>query len=150
VKGATAVSVIVAFSLATACAPALPTPTATPEPTATPVEVLATRPEHIAGVWSAWNGWYIRYSADGTTKYSRALGVLDTVPEGQGEFWFEGEVFREESPDCDAVAAYEIRLDIRDGRVVRLLFRTIEEVYPACHERAERYAHPLYRVELEP
>jgi hypothetical protein len=149
VKRALAVSVILAFGLVTACAPAPPTPTPTPEPTATPAEVLATKPEHIAGIWSAWNEWYIRYSPDGTTKYSRALGLLDTLPEGQGEFWFEGEVFREESPDCEAIAAYEIRLDIREGRVVRLLFETIEDPYPACHTRTERYRRPLYRVDLE-
>lgn len=147
VKKATAV--VVFLSLLTACARAVPTPTQTPEPTPTPYVVLATEPEHVAGVWGTRNGWYIRYLPDGTTRYGRALALLDTTPESEGRFWFEGTVFHEESADCAPIAAYEIRLDIQGRRVVRLLFNRIEDPWPECFRRSQRYAHPLDRVNGE-
>jgi hypothetical protein len=53
---APAVLVMVLLSLVAACAPAAPTPTRTPEPNPTPVEALATKPEHLAGIWRLGGG----------------------------------------------------------------------------------------------
>ena len=141
-KKAIAVLLMVVLHLVTACAPAAPTPTRTPEPTATPIEVLATKPEHLEGIWlnrtSPYAGppRYYRFEADGTVKSGESLEELQENPFIDGRFWFEGGVYYEEGQYCVPIGSYRAYLNIEEGRAVALRFEEIDDSDPSCFERS--------------
>jgi hypothetical protein len=130
VKKATAVYVMLVLSLVTACG--LAAPTATPEPAATPVEVLATKPEDLAGIWFD-GAWYHRFDADGTIKTVESIDHFDD-PNYRllGVFWFEDGMYYERHAFCVGNYAYDIYLRMEEGRPVRLRMTLIEEGDPPC------------------
>jgi hypothetical protein len=138
-----AVLATVVISFATACAPSAPTPTPIPEPTATPVEVLATKPEHLDGVWynpESWRGAgvYYRYEAVGTLFWETALEELDASPRLRGRFWFEDGVYYQECDTCFPIGSYRAYLEIEGGRAVALRFEEIDDSDPSCADRRQR------------
>jgi hypothetical protein len=155
VKKAVAVSTVVVLSLVTACG-ASPTPTRTPEATATPVELRATKPEHLAGVWllaaihipsPTFGGAYYRWDPDGTVWWAEDAEIATNLMSAR--FWFEdGLYYEEESPICDGIGVYEVHLGIQGGRAVRLRMTRINDGSPVddCR-RAERYGWYFFRVD---
>ena len=130
VKKATAVCAMLVLSLVTACAPS--PPTRTPERAATPVEVLATKPEDLAGIWFD-GAWYHRFEADGTIKTVESIDDFDD-PNYRllGSFWFEDGMYYEQNAFCVGIYAYDIYLAIEKGRAVGLRMTLIEEGDPPC------------------
>jgi hypothetical protein len=132
VTKATAVFVIAVLSLVTACRPAARTATPIPEPTGTPVEVLATKPEDLAGIWFD-GAWYHQFEADGTIKTVESIDEFDD-PNYRllGVFWFEDGTYYEQNAFCVGIYAYDVYLQIVEGRAVRLRMTLIEEGDPPC------------------
>jgi hypothetical protein len=126
VKKATVILLMLVLSLVAACASAATTPTRTPEPTATPLEVRATKPEHLAGLWCD-GASYLRYEADGTWKAAQSIKGLDN-PDWimEGRCWFEDGVCYEENPMCMGIFGYEAFLRIEEARAVRIRMTVIE------------------------
>jgi hypothetical protein len=132
------------LSIVTACAPAAPTATPIPEPTATPVEVLATKAEHLVGTWfnpascllRGSEGEYYRFEADGTCKSAHTLDDLHRNPHGWGRFWFEEGIYYEESNDCDPIGSYRVYLAIEEGRAAGFRFDEIDDSDPSCVVRS--------------
>ncbi len=134
------------LGLAAACAPAAPTPTPTPRPTATPVEVRATQPEHLAGIWFD-GASYQRWGADGTVTIAETIENLDSDYVMTGRSWFEDGVYHEEPPVCQSVFVCEIMLQIEGGRAVRARYTVIEEPEPACPGYRRGSQRNLVRVD---
>ena len=139
VKRVAVVLALAVLSLVTACAPAAPTPTLTPEPTATPVEVLATKPEHLVGIWfnpvcfgREPSGVHYQFEADGTRRAAYFLDYLHEGSEGTGVFWFEDGVYYEEDDTCDAVGSYRVYLRIEEGHPIALRFDEIDDSDGSC------------------
>jgi hypothetical protein len=154
-KKAITVVVILVLHFVTACAPAAPTPTPTPQPRATPVEVLATAPEHLAGIWLwevgegsyGWGGPYYRWDADGTVW--RAADPEITTNRHSARFWFEDGLYHEDEPGrCPGVGVYEVHLEITGGRAVRLRMELHEEGprFAGC-DRRRIYQYAFRRVD---
>jgi hypothetical protein len=140
--------VAIALSLVAACATAAPTPTPTPEPTPTPGWVLATKPEHLAGLWSTWyvhSRWYHRFEKDGTT--CSKTEEFEQCPEHASRFWFEDGVYYEEDRGCDPIGSYRVYLQIEGGRALRLRFEEIDDSDPSCLERREIRSTAYSRVD---
>jgi hypothetical protein len=148
VKKAVAITVIVVLQLVAACAPAAPTPTRTPEPTATPVEVRATKPEHLAGIWFD-GASYQRYEADGSLTIAESIENLDSDYIMTGRFWFEDGKYYEEPPICLGVFAYEAYLRIEEGRAVRIRMTVIDVPDPPCPDLTLGTQRKLVRVDQE-
>jgi hypothetical protein len=153
VKKAIAVILMVVVLHVTACAPEAPTPTPTPEPRATPVWVLATKPEHLAGIWYNPSGelwgmgpWY-RFEADGTVQIGRTLEALQEHPFTEGRFWFEGGVYYEEGQMCVPIGSYRVHLDIEEGTAVGLRFEEIDDRDYSCSERLQSRRAKFARVD---
>jgi hypothetical protein len=127
-----AVVVMLVLSLVTACAPAAPAPTATPQPTATPVEVRATKVEHLVGIWFDGDA-YGRYEADGTSTWAESIENLD-IPHlcAGGTFWFEDGIYYEEGWYCEGIWGCEAYLRIEEGRAVRLRLKVVEAPEQPC------------------
>jgi hypothetical protein len=154
VKKATAVVVMAVLSLATGCSASAPTRTPTPEPTLTPVWVLATKPEHLAGVWFnargevfAGEGEYYRFETAGSIKAAATLQQLQENPYIQGTFWFEDGVYYEEGQLCLPIGSYRAYLDIEEGRAIRLRFEEIDDSDRSCYERS--YARRMTYVRVD-
>ena len=106
--------------LATLAACAQPTPTPPPPtPVPTPTPVLATRAEQIIGTWfgTAADGMYQRFSLDGTNQTARSLDSLNSSPDAECTFRFEGtqfiltEVKSPGLPPCGAkTGTYQVQL----------------------------------------
>jgi hypothetical protein len=135
-----AVIVVVVLQLVTACTPAAPTPAS--QPTDALVEVRATKPEHLAGIWFIPAGRpgetavYFRWEADGTAKRASSLDGLEENPDIDGRFWFEdGVYYVDEDPNCEGIGVYEVYLRILGDRAVALRTKVIEESDPSCPER---------------
>jgi hypothetical protein len=148
---------VVVFYLVAACAPASPTPTATPQPTATPVEVEATQPEHLEGIWRlgggealfspTYGGRYYRWDLDGTVWWAEDQEMTTTL--FSAIYWFEDALYYEgQSPVCLDVGSYEAYLVIQGGRAVRLRLQVIEDgtSLEGCPRRA-RYAASFVRMD---
>jgi hypothetical protein len=146
VQKTAATLLILVLGLATACAPARPTPTRAPEPTATPVWILATEPEHLAGIWFD-GAAYVRYDADGTETIAPSIENLDTDYVMTGEFWFEDGLFYEEPPVCISLFVCEFYLLIEEGRAVRARYTIIEEPDPPCPGYRRGSQRNLVRVD---
>jgi hypothetical protein len=137
-KTVTRVVVSVLLCLVAACAPAAPTPMPTPEPTPTPIWILATRVEHLVGVWVGNFRWHdgIRYErreADGTIWAWYEQGVDEVGPRLAGRFWFEdGVCYEEEGDICSPVGSYRVYLEIVGGSAVGLRFEVIDDWEPEC------------------
>jgi hypothetical protein len=152
VKRAIAVIVFVVLHLVAACAPAAPAPTRTPEPTATPVEVLATKSEHLAGLWfnpagASGRGLYYRFEAHGTVSWAYTLEDLRENPKVEGRFWFEGGIYYEEGQICVPIGSYRVYLDIDEGRAVGLRFEEIDDSDRSCYERSYERRVKYVRVD---
>jgi hypothetical protein len=148
-----AVVVVVVVSLVAACARTVPTPTPTPEPTPTPVWVLATKPEHLAGLWfngaggpAGQTGLYQRFEADGTIRYGLSLKQLEEFGD-RGRFWFEDGVYYEETDMCFPIGSYWAYLEVEGARAVGLRFEEIEDSDPSCSARRSTYRSDFLRVE---
>jgi hypothetical protein len=140
-----------ALYLVAACAPAAPTTTRTPEPAATPAEVLATKVEHLGGLWwcradvgdyQTWGGPYYRWDDDGTVWWAEDAGF--TTRPFSGTFWFDDGLYHEESHLSIGIGVYEIYLEIEGGQAVGLRLVCIEEGAPPhpqlfLHPRKSRY-----------
>jgi hypothetical protein len=103
-----------------------------PAPTATPTEILATRPQDLAGVW--FDGeWYHRFDADGTIRMVASMEDLDD-PNYRllGHFWFEDGTYHERNAFCLGIYVYEVHLRMDGGRAVGLRMTLIEEGDPPC------------------
>jgi hypothetical protein len=112
--------------LTTACAGAAPTPTRTPESAATPVEVLATKGEHLVGIWFD-GASYGRYEADGSITWAESMANLGIPQYCQGgRFWFEDGTYYEESFYYEGAFGCEAYLRIEEGRAVRLRLHVVE------------------------
>ena len=153
VKRAAAILVMVA-SMATACAPSAPTMTPTPEPTPTPVWVLATKPEHLSGIWYnpyyaqvTGRGAYYRFEPEGTIYWAYTLEDLQETPDVQARFWFEDGVYYEEGYICVPIGSYRAWLDIEDGRAIGLRFEEIDDSDRSCDERSREKAVKYVRVD---
>jgi hypothetical protein len=146
VNKAIAVIVIVVLCAVAACTPAAPTPTPTPEPTPTEVEVLATKPEHLEGVWlDAEAQQYQRWDADGTIRGARNAEDLDKESSFVGLFWFEEGMYYEDSPVwCEGIGVYRVYLRIEAGRAVRLRTELVED---PCPDRRTAYRRPVVRAD---
>jgi hypothetical protein len=157
VKKATAAFVMLVLSLVAACAPAAPTPTRTPEPAATPAEVLATKAEHLAGIWRlggeevwfspTYGGRYYRWDLDGTVWWAEDPEMTTTL--FSASYWFEDGAYHEgESEVCFSAGSYEAYLIIEGGRAVRLRLQVIEDGFSleGCPRRS-RYASSFRRVD---
>jgi hypothetical protein len=136
------VLVMLMLTLVAACSPAAPTPTRTLEPTATPVWVLATKPEHLAGIWfnAYWasttaRGVYYRFEPEGTIYWAYTLEDLQEKPDFQARFWFEDGVYYEEGYYCVPIGSYRAYLEIEEGRAVGLRFEEIDDSDRLCFER---------------
>jgi hypothetical protein len=129
----TAIPIVMAvLTMAAACTPADPTATPTPKPTATPVEVRATKVEHLVGIWSDGDS-YGRHEADGTITWAESIENLD-IPHlcAGGRFWFVDGIHYEESFYCEGVFGCEAYLRIQDGRAVRLRLHAVEVPDQPC------------------
>jgi hypothetical protein len=134
------------LSLVAACAPAAPTPTPTPVARPTPVEVRATKPEHLAGIWFD-GASYGRYDADGTITIAESIENLDSDYVMTGRFWFEDGIYYEEPPVCLSLLVYEVYLQIEEGRAVRARLTIIEEPDPPCPGYGRGTQRRLERVD---
>jgi hypothetical protein len=151
VKKAIAVVVIVVLHLVAACAPRAPTPTPTPEPTPTPVWVLASKPEHLAGLWHSVGGLEpsrqcYRFETDGIIRWESSEGLKEPS-EVRGRFWFEDGVYYQECDTCFAIGSYRAYLEIEEGRAVGLRFEEIDDSDPSCFERRNRMTQKYHRVD---
>jgi hypothetical protein len=156
VNKAIAVTAIIALHLVTACASTAPTATSTPQPKATPVEVLATKPEHLEGIWLWWDyrhtmpgssegGPYYRWDADGTVWWADRAEM--TGNPFTAKFWFEdGRYHEDENHNCIGTGVYEVYLRIEGGRAIRLRMQLIEDG-PDCGFRRGRYPRGFVRVD---
>jgi hypothetical protein len=145
VKKATAIAVMIVVGLATACTGAAPTPT--PEPTAMPVEVRASRPEHLAGTWFD-GASYFRFGADGTVHAAESMESLDNPDyRMEGRFWFEDGMYHEENRLCVGIYVYEAFLRIQEGRAVRARMTEIDVPDHTCPDRRLRRLWSLARVD---
>jgi hypothetical protein len=145
VKKATVVFVMLVLSLVTACAPAAPTPTLGPA-RPTPVEVLATKPEHLASLWFD-GASYQRYEPDGTITVAESIENLDSDYVMTGRFWFKDGIYYEEPPVCMSLLVYEAYLQIEEGRAVRARLTIIEEPDPPCSGYGRGTQRRLERVD---
>ncbi|UCC75880.1 MAG: WD40 repeat domain-containing protein, partial [Anaerolineales bacterium] len=108
--------------------PSAPALAGAPQPTPTPVEILVTKPEHLAGIWfnpigERWGqGPYYRFDADRTVKRGFTLEALQENPFIEGRFWFEDGVYYEEGQVCSPVGSYRVYLESEGGRAVGLRF----------------------------
>jgi hypothetical protein len=136
------------LSLVASCAPAAPTPTRTPQPTATLVEVRATEPQHLAGIWFD-GAAYLRFEADGTAKVAETIENLDKCPDFcmHGRYWFEDGIYYEEPPICVGIFAYEAYLRIEGGRAVRAHKTVIEVPDEPCPDLKLGTQRVLTRVD---
>ena len=152
---AAAVLAMLALGLMTACAVEPATPTRAPEPTATPAEVLATKPEHLAGIWrlggniesKTFGGRYYRWDPDGTVWWAEDPEMTTTL--FSASYWFEDGVYYEgESPVCLRVGSYQVYLAIEGGRAVRLRMQVVEDGFSLddCPRRM-RYAASFVRLD---
>jgi WD40 repeat protein len=122
--------------------PSAPALAGTPEPTPTAVEILATKPEHLAGTWlnraTPYGNppRYYRFEADGTVKSAFTLEELQESPWIDGRFWFEGGVYYEEGQYCVPIGSYRVFLQSEGGRAVALRFEEIDDSDPSCFERS--------------
>jgi len=153
VRRVTAVVVTGVLSLAASCAPAAPTLTPTPESTPTPIWVLATKPEHLAGIWFnlyytavIGRGVYYRFEPEGTIYWAYTLEDLQKKPDLQARFWFEDGVYYEEGY-CVPVGSYRAYLEIEGGRAVGLRFEEIDDSDPSCVERFREKRMKYERVD---
>jgi len=140
-----AVSVVAVLGLVAACAHTAPTQTRAPQPRATPVEVLATKPEHLAGIWinpagGVWGigGPYFQFNADGIIKRAETAEGLQEEPYMEGNFWIEDGVYYEEGPYCEPIASYRVYLEIEEGRAVGLRFEEIDDPDEDCGTERSR------------
>jgi hypothetical protein len=154
VKRTTTVLAIVALSIVSACAPPAPTPTRTLEPTGTPVEVLATKCEHLAGVWfnpqresRTGRGVYYRFEADGSIYWAYTPEDLQRNPDVEGRFWFEDGVYYEEGYICLPIGSYRAYLEIKEGRAVGLRFEEVDDSDRSCFERSDEKKVKYVRVD---
>jgi hypothetical protein len=137
-KNTAATLLMLVLSVVTACAPSVPTPAPTPEPTPTPAWVLATKPDHLVGIWRGKykysEGWlYERVEADGTIWYWWEAGVGEGHgTRGPRRFWFEDGVYYAQSDICDPIGSYRAYLKIE-------LFATV--LAPGAHHRGEVREH---------
>lgn len=136
------------LSLVAACAPAAPTPTPTPVARPAPVEVRATKPEHLAGIWFD-GASYQRYEADGSLTIAESIENLDSDYIMTGRFWFEDGKYYEEPPICLGVFAYEAYLRIEEGRAVRIRMTVIDVPDPPCPDLTLGTQRKLVRVDQE-
>lgn len=155
-KKAAAALAVFALSLVTACTAAPATPTQSPEPTATLVEVKATKPEHLVGIWRlggnvgigpTYGGRYYRWGPDGTVWWAEDPEMTTNLR--SANYWFEEGVYYEgESPACLSTGSYEVYLQIEAGRAVRLRLHVVEDgsAIDGCMRRS-RYASPVLRVD---
>ncbi len=150
-KNTAATLLMLVLSLVTACTPAAPTSTPTPEPTATPVEVTATKPEHLAGIWVSQlsdGPAYFRFDADGTVHVGQSLEGLDDADSRlEGTFWFEDGLYHEENALCAGTYVYEASLQIQEGRAVRARMNEIEVPGMECIDRRLRRLWVLVRLD---
>jgi hypothetical protein len=143
---------LLASILLVACA-SQPAPTPTREPTATPVEVLATKPEHLAGLWFSPRravvgpGLYHRFEADGTIRWEYSREELEEHPTNRGRFWFEDGVYYEEGDTCFPIGSYRAYLEIEGGRAVGLRFEEVDDSDPSCSERRLRRKDKCTRLD---
>jgi hypothetical protein len=150
VRRATAVFVMALLGLVAACTPAAPTPTQTPEPTPTRAWILATKPEHLAGLWYArgsLGSFYTRFEPDGTMKWEvqREGPTRPTRP--RARFWFEDGVYYQHGDSCDPIGSYRAYLEIEEGQAVRLRFEEIDDSDPSCLARRGRMSLQCFRVD---
>ena len=138
-KNAAATLLMMVFSLVAACAPAAPTPT--------PVEVIATKPEDLAGIWFD-GASYHRFEVDGTIKMVESIEDLDD-PNYRllGKFWFEDGIYHEQNAFCLGVYVYEIYLRIEEGRAVRIRMTVIEVPERPCSVLSLGTQRTLVRVD---
>jgi hypothetical protein len=148
-KTVTLVVVLILLILVAACAPAAPTPT--PEPRPTPVWVLATKPEHLAGLWYhpfntavLTGSWYYQFMPDGTVKWEMDR---EEPTANSGRFWFEEGVYYQEGDDCFGIGSYRAYLRIEKGRAVALRFEEIDDSDPSCVGRREQKLQTCYWVD---
>jgi hypothetical protein len=140
-KNTAATLLMTVLSLVAACAPATPTPTRTPEATATPVEVLATKPEHLEGTWliryagPSGRLYYMRWDADGTMWCRQDRGQMQEDYEVCGRFWFEDGVYYEDSDACFVTGSYRAYLTIEGGQAVELRFEEVDDSDLSCRLR---------------
>jgi hypothetical protein len=135
-KNTAATLLMLVLSVVTACAPSVPTPTPTPEPTPTPAWVLATKPEHLEGLWfqkHAYGRNWLRWEADGTVWHTQVPEESEDPPL-VGRFWFEDGVYYEEGYGCWPIGSYRAYLRIEADTAVRLRFEVIDED-PSCGSR---------------
>ena len=152
VKKAFAVIVIVVLCLVAACGPSAPapTPTPTPEPAPTPAWVLATKPEHLAGIWfvqDLLSGRYVLIEADGTVWHELTRDLVEEHPIFDGRFWFEDGVYYQEGHSCNPIGSYRAYLEIEGGRAVGLRFEEIDDSDPDCWKRKHRMSIKWTRVD---
>lgn len=140
-KKAAAVVVMVVACLAASCTAAAPTPTRAPETTPTPVEVLATKAEHLEGTWliryagpsaALYNN---RWDADGTMWCLRNRGQMQGDWEVCGTFWFEDGIYYEDSDACFVTGSYRAYLTIEGGQAVGLRFEEVDDSDLSCRLR---------------
>jgi hypothetical protein len=146
VKNTATTLLMLLLTLVAACAPAAPTPTRIPEPTPTAVWILATEPEHLAGIWDD-GAAYVRYAADGTETIAASIELLDSDYVMTGKFWFEDGLFYEEPPVCISLFVCEFYLRIEEGRAVRARYTIIEEPDPPCPGYRKGTQRHLVRVD---
>jgi hypothetical protein len=146
-RAAAVIAVVVVLTAAVACTPSAPTTTPTPEPTATPVEVLATKPEHVAGTWFDGASWF-RFGADGTVHGGESLEQLDNPDfRFEGRFWFEDGLYHEENSICAGIYIYEASLLIQEGQAVRIRMKEVDVPDHTCPDRRLRRLWRLERVD---
>jgi hypothetical protein len=146
VKKVATVVLTVALCFVMACAPAAPTSTPTSQPTATPVEIRATKPEHLAGIWFDYAS-YQRWGEDGTITVAESMDTLDSDHVMTGRYWFEDGTFYMEPPVCLSLLVCNVRLHIEEGRAVRAYIRLIEEPDPPCPGYSRGTQWTLVRVD---
>jgi hypothetical protein len=101
--------------------------------------VLATKPEHLAGIWNnalgnLWGlgGPYFLFAADGTIKRAETAEDLQETTYVEGRYWFEEGVYYEEGLYCERIGSYRAYLYIVEGRAVRLRFEEIDDPDDEC------------------
>jgi hypothetical protein len=127
VRNTTATLLILVLHLVAACAPAATTPTPTPIPMY--VEILATEPEHLEGLWPDRNAQhYVRFDADGTLWFAARPEELGREPGFVAEYWFEeGLYHKAPGPHFEGLGVYKAYLAIREGRAVFLRWELVED-----------------------
>ena len=143
-REAAAVVMCVVLSVAAGCGASAPTPTRTPAPRSTPVEMRATEPEHLEGIWFDGQGQrYVRFDSDGTVRAAANPEDLDTESSVAMTYWFE-EGLHYVGPGLywQGIGVYKGYLRIQDGRALLLRWECVED--PDL-ERRRVYAVTLVR-----